>query len=101
MKLHQSLIASIRQNAKMFRKLTGILFEQLKVVFIPITKDICRVLNTFSISNYLCFLSVAVPFSTVAPFWLFWALHGLFADIHQRYLEHHVAGLECLLTRQA
>jgi hypothetical protein len=28
-----------------------------------------------------------------------WTLHGLFADIYQNYLEHHITGLECLFCQ--
>ncbi len=38
MKFHQTLIASICQNAKMFRELTGVVFEDLEVMFASITK---------------------------------------------------------------
>lgn len=38
MKFRQTLIASIRQNTKIFKELTGIIFEQLEVMFASMTK---------------------------------------------------------------
>jgi len=70
-KFHQSLIASIRQNAKMLRKFTGIIFEQLKVMFASVAKSGSYDLSTFSIGNYLCFLSVTLLFAAVMPFLAF------------------------------
>jgi hypothetical protein len=46
MKFRQSLVASICQNAKLFRELTGIVFEQLEVVFASITKSCGNDLGT-------------------------------------------------------
>ena len=63
MKFCQSLIASICQNVKIFRKLTGILFEQLEVVFASTTKGGGYDLGTFLVSNYLHYLGVTLQFA--------------------------------------
>jgi len=55
----------------MFRKLTGIVFEQLEVVFASMTKRSGYDLGTFSISHHLCFLRVTFLFATVVPFLAF------------------------------
>jgi len=55
MKFHQTLIASICQNAKMARELTSIVFEQLEVMFASITNDGGYDLGTFSIGSHLRF----------------------------------------------
>jgi hypothetical protein len=47
MKFRQSLIASICQNTQMFREFTGIVFEQLEVVFASMTKGGGYDLGTF------------------------------------------------------
>ena len=71
MKVRQSLITSICQNAKMFRELTGIVFEQLEVVFASITKGCGYDLGTFSFSDYLRFLGMMLLFTAVVPFLAF------------------------------
>lgn len=71
MKFHQSLVASICQNAKVFRELTGILFKHLEVMFASITKGSGYDLSTFSIRYYLCFLGVMLLFAAVMPFLAF------------------------------
>lgn len=71
MKFRQSLIASICQNAQMFRELTGIVFEHLEVVFAAMTKGGGYDLGTFSISHHLRFLGVPLLFAAVMPFLAF------------------------------
>ena len=71
MKFHQSLITSICQNAKVLRKFTSVLFEQLKVMFASVTKGGSHDLGTFSVSNYLCFLGMSLLFTAVMPFLAF------------------------------
>lgn len=71
MKFRQSLIASVCQNAEMFRKLTGILFEQLEVVFASMTKGGGYDLSTLSVCNHLRFLGMTLLFATVVPFLAF------------------------------
>jgi hypothetical protein len=71
MKFHQALIASICQNPKVFREFTGIVFEQLKVVFASMTKSCGYDLSTFSVSDDLSFLSVTLLFAAVMPFLAF------------------------------
>lgn len=70
-KLHQSLVTRICQNAQMFRKLTGIVFEQLEIVFASMTKGGGYDFGAFSVSNYLCFLGMSLLFATVMPFLAF------------------------------
>jgi len=71
MKFRQSLITSICQNAKMFRELTGIVFEQLEVVFASITKGCGYDLGTFSVGDYLRFLGMMLLFTAIVPFLAF------------------------------
>ena len=71
MKFRQSLIASICQNAKMFTERTGLVFEQLEVVFASRTEGGGNDLGTFSVSDYLRFLGMALLFTTVVPFLAF------------------------------
>src|SRR6266581_9153685 len=55
----------------MFRELTGVVFEQLEVVFASMTKSGGYDLGTFSISDYLRFLGVTFLLATVMPFLAF------------------------------
>lgn len=71
MKFCQSLITSICENAKIFRELTGIVFEQLEVMFASMTKGCGYDLGTFSISDYLRFLGMTLLFTAVVPFLAF------------------------------
>jgi hypothetical protein len=71
MKFRQSLITSICQNAQMFRELTGIVFEQLEVVFVSMTKSCGYDLGTFLVSDYLRFLGMMLLFTAVVPFLAF------------------------------
>jgi len=71
MKFHQSLIASICQNAKVLREFTSVIFEQLKVMFASVAKGGSHDLGAFSVSNYLRFLSMSLLFATVMPFLAF------------------------------
>jgi len=71
MKFCQSLITSICQNAKMFRELAGIVFEQLEVVFAAITKSRGNNFGALTISDYLRFLGMALLFAAVMPFLAF------------------------------
>lgn len=110
MKFHQTLIASICQNSKMFRELTGVLFEQLEVVFASITKCRGYDLSTFSIRHHLRFLSVTLLFAAVMPFLAFFpgtarqGRCGRSSDCSQTStstISNTVSlGLECLLARQ-
>jgi predicted ATPase len=67
MKFHQTLIASVCQNAQTFRELTSIVLEKLKVVFASMTKGGGYDLSTLSVCNYLCFLGMTLLFSTIVP----------------------------------
>lgn len=69
--VHQALIASISQNAKVFSELTSIIFEQLEVVFTPVAKGCSDNLSTFSVGNYLRFLGVSLLFAAIMPFLAF------------------------------
>jgi len=71
MQFHQSLIPSICQNTKMFRELTGIVFEQLEVMFASMAKGGGYDLGTFSVGDYLCFLSMTLLFTAIMPFLAF------------------------------
>jgi len=71
MKFGQSLIASICQNTQMVREFTGIIFEQLKVMFTSITKGGRYDLGTFSIRYHLRFLGVTLLFAAVVSFLAF------------------------------
>ena len=71
MKFCQALISSICQNVKMFRELTGIVFEQLEIVLTSMTKSCGYDLGTFAVSDYLCFLCMTLLFATVMPFLAF------------------------------
>jgi hypothetical protein len=71
MKFCQSLITSIRQNAKIFRKFTSLVFEQLEVVFASMTKRSGYDLSAFSVCKYLRFLGMTLLFATVVPFLAF------------------------------
>jgi len=71
MKFRQSLITSICQNAKMFREFTGIVFEQLEIVFASMTKGCGYDLGTFSVSDYLRLLGMMLLFTAVMPFLAF------------------------------
>ena len=70
-KFHQTLIASICQNAKVFGKMTAIVLEQLKIVLTAMTEGGRDDLSTLAISNYLRFLGVTLLFATVMPFLVF------------------------------
>ncbi|MFN8462278.1 MAG: hypothetical protein U0X93_10985 [Anaerolineales bacterium] len=71
MKLHQSLVTSIGQKPQMCRELTGIVFEQLEVVFASMTKSGGYDLGTFSIRHHLRFLGVTLLFAAIMPFLAF------------------------------
>ena len=71
MEICQALITGICQDAKVFSKLTTVVFEQLKIVFAAITKSRGDNFSTFSVGNYLCFLSVTLLFAAVMPFLAF------------------------------
>lgn len=71
MKLHQTLVASVGQNPKVFRELTGVLFEQLEVVFASMTEGRGDDLGAFSIRHHLRFLGVTLLFAAVMPFLAF------------------------------
>lgn len=62
-KVCQALITCIRQDVKMFGKITSVVLEQLKVVFTAITKS--------RGSNYLRFLGVTLLFAAVMLFLTF------------------------------
>lgn len=64
----QSLIASIRQNAKVFNELMFIIFKQLEVVITSRTKRCGYDLSTFSIRR---FLGIKFLFATIMPFGAF------------------------------
>ena len=70
-KVSQSLIASICQNAKLFGKLTTIVFEHLKVMLASVTKRCGKDLSALSIRNHLRFLGMLLLFATVMPFLTF------------------------------
>jgi hypothetical protein len=96
MMFRQFLITGICQNAKMFRELTGIVFEQSEVVFASMTKGCSYDLDTFSVSNYyLRFLGMMLLFTAIVPFLAFFLTPtGLFTDIHQKHREYRVTGLD-------
>ena len=71
MKFCQALITGIGQQAKMFREFTGLVFEQLEVVFASLTKGCGYDLGTFSVSDDLRFLGMTLLFATVMPFLAF------------------------------
>ncbi|MFN8387848.1 MAG: hypothetical protein U0X92_15705 [Anaerolineales bacterium] len=52
----------------MCRELTGIVFEQLEVVFASMTKSGGYDLGTFSIRHHLRFLGVTLLFAAIMPF---------------------------------
>ena len=71
MQFCQALVTRICQNAKMFSKLTSIIFEQLEIMFASITKRRGNNFSALSVSNYLCFLGVSLLFAAVMPFLAF------------------------------
>jgi hypothetical protein len=70
-KVRQALVASIRQDAKVFSKIASIVLEQLKIVLASITESRGDNLGTLSVSNYLCLLGVALLFAAIMPFLAF------------------------------
>jgi len=68
MKFCQPLISGICQDAKVFSKLTTIVFEQLKIVLASITESGGNDLSALSVGNYLRFLGVTLLFATIMPF---------------------------------
>ena len=65
MKICQSLITSVSQNAKMVGKLAAFFFEQLKVVLASMRKGCGNDLSGLLVCNYLCFLSVTLLFAAI------------------------------------
>src|SRR5512141_1458044 len=70
-KFRQALVTSICQNTNLFCKITFIVLEQLKIMFASTTKRRGDNCGTFSVSNYLRFLGVALLFAAVMPFLAF------------------------------
>ena len=68
MQFYQTLVASICQDAKMFRELTASILEKLKIVFTAITESRGYNLAAFSVSNDLRFLSMVLLFAAIMPF---------------------------------
>jgi hypothetical protein len=71
MKFCQPLISGICQDAKVFSKLTTVVFEQLKIVFVSITESGGNDLSALAVGNYLRFLGGALLFATIMPFLTF------------------------------
>lgn len=71
MQVCQALVASIRQDAKVFSEITAILLEKLKVVFAAIAKSRGNNLGTLSVRNYLRFLGMSPLFAAVMSFLVF------------------------------
>lgn len=61
MKFHHSLITNICQDAKLFRELTGIVFEELEVLFASVAKGCGYDLGTFSGSDHIKFRWIFSP----------------------------------------
>ena len=71
MQFCQAWVACVRQNAKVFSKITAIVFEQLKIMLTSTTECGGNNLGTLSIGNYLRFLGVRLLFATGMPFLAF------------------------------
>ena len=71
MKFCQTLVARIRQDAKVFGEIAAIVLEQLKIVFAAITKSRGNNFSALAVGNYLRFLGMALLFAAGMPFLTF------------------------------
>ena len=71
MEFSQALVTSVCQNPNMFRHISLVIFEELKVVFASMSKGSCHNFGGLLVGNQLRFLSVALLFAAVMPFLAF------------------------------